>query len=138
LTHLASAEEQLLRAGSDATPVAAYHPASLAHQHAAVAACLGDRRTAAAALTHSVRHRPPGERRSSAITLAWLAELHWTEGHLEQACQTWHHFLDAYPSLHSRRATTALARMRANTRPYQHLPAVRALRQRASALNATA
>ena len=132
MTHLAQAEHELQRSGSTASPVATYHPASLAHQHAAVAACLGDRREAAAALTRSIRHRPAGERRSHAITLARLAELQWTDGHLDQACHTWHHFLDIYPPLCSRRATTALANLRAATRPHQHVPAVRALRQRAA------
>jgi predicted TPR repeat methyltransferase len=96
-----------------------------------VAACLGDRREATAALARSVRHRPASERRSRAVTLAELAELHWADGHLDHACRAWHHFLDIYPSLHSQRADTALATLRAATRPHQGVPAVRTLRQRA-------
>jgi tetratricopeptide (TPR) repeat protein len=132
LKNLARAEQELQRSSNGQTPVAAYHSASLAHQHAAVAACLGDRREATAALTRSVRHRPADERRSRAITLAKLAELRWADGHLEQACQTWHRFLDIYPCLRSQRAVTALAALRATTRPHERVPAVRALRQRAS------
>jgi hypothetical protein len=133
LTHLAKAEQELQRSTSSETPVASYHPASLAHQHAAAAACLGDRREAVAALTRSVRHRPAVERRSRAITLTELAELHWADGHLDQACHAWHRFLDIYPSLRCQRAVTALGTLRAATRPHQHMPAVRALRQRAAA-----
>jgi hypothetical protein len=135
LSHLTTAEGHLERAQSNAEPVAAYHPASLAHQHAFVEAALGNRRGATSALTRSVQHRPAGERRSQAITLARLAEAHWTEGHLDEACQSWHRFLDVYPSLHSGRASAALANLRASTRAQQRAPAVQSLRHRTAALN---
>lgn len=133
LTQLLAAERLLEHATSTlpASTVGAYHPASLAHQRAVVTACLGDRRTAIAALKTSIRHRPETERRSRAITLARLAELQLDHGHLEAACRTWHQFLDDYRALRSRRADKALAILIARTRPLQGNPAARALRHRA-------
>jgi tetratricopeptide (TPR) repeat protein len=127
LTVLSAAEKSLARADGYSSGVAAYHVASLAHQRAATAACLGDRRNAIRALEASVRHRPVNERRSRAITLARLAELQLSDGRLEQACYTWQRFLDDYPYLTSRRADTALKTLRARTRPNQNHPTVRAL-----------
>jgi len=95
-----------------------YHHAALAHQQAAVRALLGDRAGAITALQASLRCRPPGERRSRAITTARLAELQITEGHLDRAVRTWHAFLDDYPHLRSGRADTALKIMRSRLRPY--------------------
>ncbi len=135
LAHLAKAERELERSSSDTMSITAYHPASLAHQHAFVAACLGDRREATSALTRSARHRPAAERRSQAITMARLAELRWAGGHIEEACNAWHRFLDVYPSLHSQRASTALANLWTTTRAHQRVATVQALRQRTAALN---
>lgn len=84
----------------------------------------------------AVHHRPAGERRSRAVLLARLAESQVANGQLEQACQTWHRFVDDYPSLRSRRVRSALAELRARTRPHQNNPAVRALRQRVAETNA--
>jgi tetratricopeptide (TPR) repeat protein len=135
VNNLSTAERQLERASSPGTPVGAYHPASLSHQHAVVRACLGDRRGAIAALSSSVRHRPVGERRSRAITLARLAELQFEDGQLEQACGTWRTFLDDYPYLWSRRADNALATLRARLRPHGNHPVARLLTRRAAELN---
>jgi tetratricopeptide (TPR) repeat protein len=98
--------------------IGSYHSASLAHQQAAVCDLLGDRRGAIEAMSVSVRHRPPGERRSRAITTAWLAELQLAHGHLDEAVATWHSFLDDYPHLRSGRATAALKRLRSMLRPH--------------------
>lgn len=129
-THLIAAEQHLERAGTPTDPVGAYHSSSLAHQHAAVSAYCGDRRAAVVALQESIRHRPVGERRSRAITLARLAELQIRDGRLDQACDTWDRFLNDYPHLRSRRADTAFATLRANIRTHQKNPTVRALSQR--------
>lgn len=132
LTALSAAERRLDRASSAGSAPAGlamggYHPASLAHQQAAVQALLGDRKGAISALTESIRHRPQHERRSRAITHARLAELHLGQGHLEQAVSTWHAFLDDYPHLSSGRATTAMRILRARLRPLRASPAVRQL-----------
>jgi hypothetical protein len=111
-----------------------YHTASLAHQQAAVCELLGDRRGAIDAMSASVRHRPPGERRSRAITTAWLAELQLAHGHLDEAVVTWHSFLDDYPYLRSGRATAALKRLRSMLRPHAANKSAARLLTQASAL----
>jgi transcriptional regulator with XRE-family HTH domain len=133
LEALGAAERLLGKAGCDAL-MGSYHPASLAHQQAAVCELLGDRRGAIDAMSASVRHRPPGERRSRAITTAWLAELQLAHGHLDEAVVTWGSFLDDYQYLRSGRATAALKRLRSMLRPHAaNKPAARLLTQ-ASAL----
>lgn len=134
IAHLKAAERSLERAGTPVGPVGAYHPASLAHQHAAVSACLGDRRSAIAALHESIRSRPASERRSRAITLARLAELQLAEGWLEQACMTWGQFLDDYPYLRSGRADAAVATLKSSTLPHRNNPVTRMLLRRVAAM----
>lgn len=131
IANLGAAEAHLTRAEGGSSGVVAYHPASLAHQQAATADCLGDRQGAVRALEVSVRCRPGNERRSRAITLARLAELQLAGGRLEQACDTWQRFLDDYPLLRSRRVDTALATLRARARAHQSHPAARVLLRRA-------
>jgi transcriptional regulator with XRE-family HTH domain len=118
LEALGAAERLLSKASSASFGMGSYHPAALAHQQAAVCDLLGDRRGAIDAMSASVRHRPPGERRSRAITTAWLAELQLAHGHLDEAVATWHGFLDDYPYLRSGRATAALKRLRSMLRPH--------------------
>jgi tetratricopeptide (TPR) repeat protein len=112
--------------------IGAYHRASFAHQNAAVLAALGNREEAITALTDSIRHRPYGERRSRAITLARLAELQLTTGHLEAAVASWNDFLDEYPALTSRRVASAFRTMRAAVRPHGRNPSAAALLRRAT------
>jgi tetratricopeptide (TPR) repeat protein len=134
LSSMAAAERSLDHATSPvpAPLIGAYHLASLAHQQAAVRSLIGDQPGAIAALTVSVRHRPVNERRSRAITLAFLAELQMRAGHLDEAVQTWHRFLDDYPYLRSGRITTALAALRGSIRPHSKNAAARALLNRAT------
>jgi tetratricopeptide (TPR) repeat protein len=138
LSALDAAERRLSQATSTSTStsvIGGYHPASLGHQQAAVRALLGDRTGAITALTASIRHRPPAERRSRAITTARLAELHLHQGHLEEAVAAWHVFLEDYPHLQSGRATTALKILRSRLRPYAANPAARQLLARAAAIH---
>jgi tetratricopeptide (TPR) repeat protein len=132
LASLAAAEHRLDQATSTSPLIGAYHPASLAHQQGAVRSLLGDKQGAIAALSVSIRHRPGTERRARAVTLAALAELQLAVGHLDEAVETWHRFLDDYPYLRSRRVATALHALRRNIRPHTRNPAVRALMQRAT------
>ncbi|WP_432077541.1 tetratricopeptide repeat protein [Streptomyces sp. YPW6] len=126
--HLSLADRCLERSSSGgSTPVGAFHPGSLALQRAAVAVSLGDRHAAARALDLSLRHRPADERRSRALSLAELAETQLAMGHLEQACRTWHEFLDGHPVVDSARADDRLRLLIARTRPYSGNPAVNAL-----------
>ncbi|MDO0929011.1 hypothetical protein QQY24_27725 [Streptomyces sp. TG1A-8] len=117
-------------------PVVAYHWGSLGHQHAVMAATLGDTAEAVAVLKRSMTYRPCGERRSATLMYARLAEWQLTLGEIERACDSWHCFLDSYPDLRSRRLTDALAVLLASTRPHQRNPWVRALRDRALRVNA--
>lgn len=135
VTQLCAAEAYLERANETATPVGTYHPAALSHHHAAVRACLGERAAAMTALNHSIRRRPPTERRARAITLARLAELQLDAGELDGACGTWAQFLDDYRYLHSRRADTALATLRARLRPHTNYTVARAVHQKAVELH---
>jgi hypothetical protein len=140
LRTLSTAERRLHRATSAASrgangAMGAYHLAALAHQEAAVRAVLGDRPGAISALSASVRARPPGERRSRAITTASLAELQLADGNLEEAAAAWHAFLDDYPFLRSGRAATALRTMRSRLRPYAANRSAARLLARAAALS---
>lgn len=134
LSALRAAERVLSRAASASFPMGSYHHAALQHQRAVACALLGDRSEVVAALSESVRHRPPGERRSRAIITARLAEHQLAAGHLEEAVATWHSFLDDYPQLRSGRATTALRGMRSRLRPYAGNAAVGRLLAHASAV----
>jgi hypothetical protein len=138
LASLATAERRLDQATSPSPLIGAYHPASLAHQQAAVQSLLGDKHGAIEALLVSIRHRPVTERRAHAITLADLAELQLSVGHLDEAVQSWHGFLDDYPYLRSGRVSTALHALRMSIRPHTRNPAAGALMQRATAQSARA
>jgi hypothetical protein len=133
IRYLNTAERHLDRVRDEPEPIGGCHAASVAHQQAKVRAMLGDRVGAIQALTVSVRHRPAGERRSRAITLARLAELQLDAGELEAACGTWQRFLQDYPHLRSRRVGSAFTSMRARLRPHQNNSAVIALRIRVPA-----
>lgn len=132
LVSMADAERRLDQATSASQLTGAYHIAALAHQQAAVQNLLGDRRGAVTALDVSIRHRPADERRSRAITLAFLADLQLGTGYLDEAVATWHLFLDDYPHLESGRATAELRRLRSRVRPLARNAMARTLLQRAS------
>jgi transcriptional regulator with XRE-family HTH domain len=141
LAAMSAAERLLSHAGPDrdqGAVMGSYHPASLAHQQAAMRAELGDTAGAVVALYASVRHRPPQERRSRAIISARLAELHLAQGHLEEAVATWRIFLADYPQLRSGRATAALKTMRSRLRPHASNRAASQLLAQARALTASA
>lgn len=132
LASMADAERRLDQATSASQLTGAYHIASLAHQQAAVQNLLGDRHGAISALDASIRHRPADERRSHAITLAFLGNLQLSAGYLDEAVSTWHLFLDDYPYLDSGRATAELRRLRSRVRPLARNATARTLLHRAS------
>jgi tetratricopeptide (TPR) repeat protein len=131
---LGIAENRLSRATTD-SPVGGYHSAAMQYQQAIVRAQLNDLPGAISALTRSIRHRPPTERRSRSITLAQLGEFQLRRGHLEEAVATWHSFLDDYPHLRSGRAVTALATMRSRLIPFATNPAAARLMTRTAAVH---
>ncbi|WP_374776792.1 hypothetical protein OG756_32590 [Streptomyces sp. NBC_01310] len=134
LTHLGEAERLLERSAGQHAAIGDYHPAALAHQQAEALAALGDARGAITALGTSLRHRPAGERRARAVTLARLAELHLGQGHVERACATWHEMLDAVPQLDSARVDDAVRRLRGRLRPVRGNRTARALLERVRGL----
>ncbi|MFF5611267.1 hypothetical protein ACFY65_33625 [Streptomyces cellulosae] len=125
--HLLAAERCLEKPADGASAVGAFHAGSLALQRAAVAKSQGEHRTAARALALSLRHRPADERRSRALGLAELAETQLASGHLEQACHTWHDFLDILPAIRSARADDRLRTLTAALRPNATNPAAATL-----------
>jgi tetratricopeptide (TPR) repeat protein len=112
-----------------------YHAAAHAYQEAAVRALLGDRPGAIRVLSESVRRRSADERRSRAITLAGLAELHLDQGHLDEAIAACHAFIDDYQPLRSSRARSALGRLTARLRPHAANHSARQLLVRAAAVS---
>lgn len=134
LAHLGEAERLLERSAGQQAAIGDYHPAALAHQQAEALAALGDARGAITALGTSLRHRPAGERRARAVTLARLAELHLSRGHVERACATWHEMLDAVPQLDSARVDDAVRRLRGRLQPVRGNRTARALLDRARGL----
>jgi len=128
-----------LAAGVTAEPpergVCHYRAASHAYQEAAVRALLGDRSGAIRVLSESVRRRSDDERRSRAITLASLAELHLDQGHLDESIAACHAFIDDYPPLRSSRARTALNHLTARLRPHAANHSARQLLVRATAVS---
>jgi tetratricopeptide (TPR) repeat protein len=115
--------------------IARYHSASHADQEASVRALLGDRPGAIKALSESVRRHSADERRSRAITLASLAELHLDQGHLDESIAACHAFIDEYPPLRSSRAQSALRRLTARMRPHATNHGARQLLVRAAAVS---
>ncbi|CAM5359079.1 Protein involved in sporulation OS=Streptomyces lavendulae subsp. lavendulae OX=58340 GN=SLAV_07080 PE=4 SV=1 [Streptomyces lavendulae subsp. lavendulae] len=127
LTQLGRAERLLERATGRCVPIGDYHRAAYHHQQSEVLAALGDTAGAVAALSASLRHRPPAERRARAVTSARLAELQLDRGHLERACATWHELLDTVGPLESARVTDAARRLRVRLRAAGGNHAARAL-----------
>jgi tetratricopeptide (TPR) repeat protein len=136
--HMHRAKAALQYAAERPGFVATFHAGSLECQCALVAAARGDIATAIGAFESSLRHRPNAERRSRALTLAHMGEMHLACGHLEAACTAWHRFLDDYPHLSSRRADTAFTSMRAFARSHQRHWMAAALADRAAAVQANA
>ncbi|HTJ67321.1 MAG TPA: hypothetical protein VL551_07330 [Actinospica sp.] len=137
LSALTSAQRLVGEAGPVHGPhvLGRYHAASHAYQEAAVWALLGDRSGAIRVLSESVRRRAADERRSRAITLASLAELHLDQGHLDESIAACHAFIDDYAPISSSRAQSALNRLTARLRPHSASPSARQLLVRAAALS---
>ncbi|MGW8375467.1 hypothetical protein [Streptomyces sp. ODS28] len=122
------------QASGTSDPFATYPRAGLDYQRAAVLSALGRHADAVAALEDSTKHRGPQEHAPSALTHARLAETHLRLGHLDAACTHWHHFLELYPRLHSRRADQALMGLRQALRPYSLNAHARSVLQQARPL----
>ncbi len=131
LGHIDLAERALERPGGAAV-IGRYHRAELFHHRAHVLARSGDRVGAIRAFDASVRHRPAGERRARAITMACLARAQLDAGRIDASCATWGHAWKDCGCLDSARVRHSWASLRSAMRPYGRLPAVRALLNRLS------
>lgn len=135
LTRAEKLAADAVAAGADELAIGRYRAASHAYQEAAVRSLLGDRPGAIRVLSESVRHRAADERRSRAITLASLAELHLDQGHLDESIAACHAFIDDYPPLRSSRARSALRHLTARLRPHAANHSARQLLVRAAAVS---
>ncbi|MFJ5120755.1 tol-pal system YbgF family protein [Kitasatospora sp. NPDC088548] len=133
LAQLREAERHLAKADPGDSGPGAYHPAQLARHQAEVLTSTGDVTGAIGALKRSLRHHPPSERRSRALTAARLAELQIRVGLIEAACVTAQGFCRDYPCLRSARVTAALELLRACLAPYRRTAAARAMLDRLAA-----
>ncbi|MFJ8011786.1 tol-pal system YbgF family protein [Streptomyces sp. NPDC096339] len=120
LADLATADELLARAPQDPGPFDSYGRADLDFARARTHIALGEHRSAADALERSLRHRPPGHHRATALTHALLAETVLRLGHLTRACEHWRAFLSALPVVRSRAVREALGRLLRDLTPYRH------------------
>ncbi|MCX5409647.1 hypothetical protein OHA37_38040 [Streptomyces sp. NBC_00335] len=111
-----------------------YPRAAFDYQRAQVLRAVGEHRQAAIALTASLRHRPPDERRNTALTHADLAETLTGIGHLDEAGAHWTAFLAALPHLHSATVDQAHTRIRQHLAAHQRHPGARLLLDRSNAL----
>ncbi|MEV7003915.1 hypothetical protein AB0N62_40615 [Streptomyces sp. NPDC093982] len=132
LASLARAERFHGRANGEPGPFTDYPAGALHYQRAQTLAALGDLTGARAALTLSLRLRTDAERRSTALTRAYLATTHLRIGQLDEAITQWRAFLAIYPTLHSARAKAHLQTMISQLQPHRRNPAVRHLLEEAS------
>ncbi|MYW97938.1 hypothetical protein G3I59_46875 [Amycolatopsis rubida] len=128
------AHESLSRATGPAPTFGSYHRGELNYHAASIRVFDGDISGAAESLRSALRHYPPAERRSRALTLAQLAERQLDLGLLTRACATADRFLDACSSLCSGRVTIAMRDLRKRLRPFHRNSEARAFLQRCAAL----
>ncbi|ANN20028.1 hypothetical protein SD37_33435 [Amycolatopsis orientalis] len=128
-----------LRRATGARPVfGSYNRGELNYHAASIHVFDGDIAGAVTALRRALRHYPPGERRSLALTLAELAERQLDLGLLSRACTVTHRFLDVYPGLRSGRVTAALEDLRKRLQTFGRHPEARVLIQRCAAVHGPA
>ncbi|KAA6212390.1 hypothetical protein CP973_23580 [Streptomyces albofaciens JCM 4342] len=97
-------------------------------------ALLGDRAAAIAALRASLEQRSATAYLPCALTRAEIARLLLADGRLEEACATWHRFLDDYLHLRSGRADRILADLRGELRVHATRQPARSLLRRMDAV----
>ncbi|MFI5861101.1 hypothetical protein [Streptomyces sp. NPDC051546] len=100
-------------------PFDSYARADLDFARARTHLALGEFPAAAEALERSLRGRPPGQHRATALTHAALAETLLRLGHLTRACEHWRAFLTAAPAVQSRGVREALGRLLRDLTPYR-------------------
>ncbi|MFD5146048.1 hypothetical protein [Streptomyces sp. NPDC058401] len=100
-------------------PFDSYARADLDFARARTHLALGEFPAAADALERSLRGRPAGQHRATALTHAALAETLLRLGHLTRACEHWRAFLTAAPAVQSRAVREALGRLLRDLTPYR-------------------
>ncbi|MFJ9853735.1 hypothetical protein [Streptomyces sp. NPDC101150] len=120
--------------GGTAGPFDAYSRAAFEYQRAETLRKVGDLAGARAAMNRSLAHRSPEDHRGLALSYAQRAELLAGAGHMEEACASWHSFLDQYSHLRSGTAKAAVVRSRKILIPFRHLPAAALVLSRLSAV----
>ncbi|GGZ71876.1 hypothetical protein GCM10010371_34460 [Streptomyces subrutilus] len=130
---LEAAQAQHALATGPPGPFTMYTSAGLHYQAARTLLVLGRTHEAIHGWEISLLERTPDQRRTSALTLAALADTELGIGHLEAACQHWSTFLDLYPYLHSVRARQALVSLRRGLRIHHRHPQAAATLERARA-----
>lgn len=133
LTHLREAEAAMEKAESREKTFGSYDPAALHYHLGQVRYAFGDTAGSVRALQDADRLRHSVYRRTRVHHRCMLAERQLEVGHLEAACATWNLALDDYPHVQSGRADDRVRRMLGRLRPYQKVPAARALYERARA-----
>ncbi|MEW1550499.1 hypothetical protein [Streptomyces tsukubensis] len=123
LTEAARAHTLLTGAPGDEPPFWALAwgpaPASVHSRTAKVHETLGDYQTAAAHYTRAAASRPPTTyTRIVALDLVAAADMHLGQGHIEQACHTWHRAIDHMDGIQSARTRKAVTRIRKNLKPF--------------------
>ncbi|WP_156755823.1 tetratricopeptide repeat protein [Actinokineospora pegani] len=130
LVQLTEAERHLDETGVDVTGSKAEH----AHRAGQVLALLGDHHGAERAWRESLRQSPGTQRRSRILTTHQLAELHFQQGRLELACETWQGFLDEYPYIRSARVDFTFQKFRRQLESHAENASVRRVLKQADQL----
>ncbi|GAB2622888.1 Tat pathway signal protein [Streptomyces capparidis] len=95
-------------------------PATVQARTAKTLKALGDHRGAARAYAAAAANRPPGAyARVTALNLSSQAEHELAQGHLDEACATWHRALDAMEGVRSARTRKTLRAVRTALHPYR-------------------
>lgn len=114
------AERDLARADNEDAPsrVGFFQEASLAHETACALRDLGHRLDAEIHFQRSVATRHQKQyARTHSVTLGYLGAVQVQQGHLDEACSTWGHALDAMAGVQSGRARDAILRMQSDLSP---------------------
>ncbi|MGK5450871.1 hypothetical protein [Streptomyces radiopugnans] len=133
---LGEAETALSKADSRRESIGGYDTSAYQFHVAHVLYETRDLPGSIAALKASLRAKPEQERQGRLHANAVLAQRQFEYGHVEEACATWHTFLDDYAMLSTARGDEHFETMRRRIASRRRLRAVRELDERARQLAA--
>nr|CEL13409.1 Site-specific recombinase XerD [Kibdelosporangium sp. MJ126-NF4]CTQ99098.1 Site-specific recombinase XerD [Kibdelosporangium sp. MJ126-NF4] len=110
--HQHQAEHHLAQAQDPAPILGAYDPAECRYHTAHIHLAAGDLDDARTALRTAIDTYPGHHRRSRALALALLTDLHLATGRYRLARASWQHLLDDHDHLYSARVDAAVQRLR--------------------------